>query len=158
MKTYRKIAAFTLTEMLLVLAISAIVAGLAFSIVTLFTRNVQGIQNNYAQSSQQRLFENQLAIDFNRYHSISYDKVKEELQFKTILDSVAYSFDDIYIIRKSDTLLTAQVDRTFFFLGDEKTDGTIDAIKINWDPNKLESFIFVSKRNDAAAFINLYGN
>lgn len=145
----KKIAAFTLTEMLLVVAISAIVAGLAFSIVTLFTRNIQLIQNNYNEKVNIQLFEEQLTLDFNRFHNVTYDPALQTLQCKTPIDSIQYTFNDSYLLRSLDTILYTNHTKELYFAGNKVEKGSVDAIKINLHINKDTLTLFVYKHNDA---------
>jgi prepilin-type N-terminal cleavage/methylation domain-containing protein len=158
MRLTRKIPAFTLTEMLVVMAITAIVAGLAFTILSLFGRNIQLIGSNYSHSTKLNLFEDQLAVDFNRFHSIVYDADLDELKLKTPIDSISYSFSDGLILRGLDTLLTVKTTKQLYLMGNEVERGFIDALKINLRESKPEKFIFLHKENDANFYITQNGN
>ena len=126
----RKIPAFTLTEMLVVLAITAIVAGLAFAIITLFTKNMQSIENNYSKGTERSLFTDQLKVDFNRYHTIAYDPLDRELTFKTPLDSVRYLWEENWVLRGTDTVLDLPTNLEVYNRGDKMEAGNTDAVKI----------------------------
>jgi len=154
----KKIPAFTLTEMLIVLAISTIVAGLAFTIISLFGRNIHAIENNYSVSTKRNLFEQQITIDFNRYHTISYDNQKDELNLKTPLDSIVYKFDEGVVIRNLDTLLSQKNLKKVYFSGKEIKKGDIDAIEIIFTENQKHTSIFIYKENDATFYLNENGN
>lgn len=150
----KKVSAFTLTEMLIVLVISTIVAGLAFTIISLFGRNIHAIEKNYNGATQVHLFEQQIALDFNRYHTIDYDKQKEELRFKTPLDSVLYKFEDTYILRNSDTLLFQKTFKKVYFSGKEIKEGLVDAIEFKFIENQKKTTVFIYKENDATLYLN----
>lgn len=152
----KKIHAFTLTEMLIVLAISAIVAGLAFTIISLFTRNVHHIQENYSVSTKAHLFQEQLSLDYNRFHSISYRKDLSQLELKTPLDSITYHFTENAIIRNTDTILKSNYKTAFFSFGIATKQGNVDAIKLTLEATKVPLFIF--KQNDATSFLENDGN
>ncbi len=153
MKSAKKIKSFTLTEMLIVLAITTIVAGLAFTIITLFGRNIGLIQNNYNQSAQLNLLEQQLTIDFNKFHNISYNLGSEILEMKTPLDSITYLFSEDTILRNLDTLVTKKYSKTFLYKGSETGQGGIDALKIEFNEGEKHTFLFFYKEMDAFQYI-----
>src|SRR5690606_20019260 len=144
----KKIPAFILTEMLVVLAITAIIAGLAFAIITLFTKNMQGIENNYSAGTKRSLFTDQLTIDFNRYHTIRYDPLDRELTFKNPLDSVTYLWEENWVLREKDTVLDLPTELESYNQGEKVEAGNTDAIKIRFG-EKEEDFIFIFQSNDA---------
>ncbi len=152
----KKTPAFTLTEMLIVLAISAIVAGLAFTIISLFTRNVHHIQQNYSVSTKVRLFQEQLSLDFNRFHSITYRNGLSQLELKTPLDSITYYFTENAIIRNTDTILKSNYKKEFFSFGIATKQGNVDAIKLTLEATNVPVFIF--KQNDATSYLENNGN
>lgn len=156
MRKLVKIQAFTLTEMLLVLAISTVVAGLAFSIISLFGRNIQAIQSNYAHTTEIRLFEEQLTVDFNRFQTIVFDKDTETLKLKTPLDSVQYTFDLDHIRRGEDTLIQGPHSKTLFRQGKTVSGGILDAVKIEWGEDRNPLFFY--RENDAFHYMNAHGN
>lgn len=158
MKSAKKIAAFTLTEMLIVLAITTIVVGLAFTIITLFGRNIGLIQNNYNQSTQLNLLEQQLTIDFNKFHNISYNLGSETLEMKTPLDSITYLFSEEIILRNLDTLVTKKYSKTFLYKGSETGQGRIDALKIEFSEGEKRTFLFFYKEMDAFQYITENGD
>jgi prepilin-type N-terminal cleavage/methylation domain-containing protein len=149
MKLNRKINAFTLTEMLIVLAISTIVAGLAFTIISLLERNVQIIQNNFSETTEIKLLEDRLLIDFNRYHTLHYENDKETLTISTPIESVTYNFNELYILREFDTILSVPYSKQMYYQGNEVNSGAVDAVKIQIAERKNLNSIFVNKENDA---------
>lgn len=153
----KKVPAFTLTEMLVVLAITAIVAGLAFAIITLFTKNMQSIENNYSKGTKRSLFTDQLSVDFNRYHTIGYNPLDRELTFKNPLDSVTYLLEDNWVLRGTDTVLDLQTDLEVYNRGEKVEAGNTDAIKIRFGEREGD-FIFIFQKKDASSYINEYGD
>jgi len=147
----KKVPSFTLTEMLIVLAISTIVVGLAFAIISLFSKNVRLIQNNYQSSTEMQLFSQQITLDFNRYHQIDYNNLSKELKFSTPLDSVIYKFEEEFVIRDLDTISKAGFNKEFFFLGEQVSSGNIDAMKLNTSNNNQ---LFIYKENDGYSYLN----
>jgi prepilin-type N-terminal cleavage/methylation domain-containing protein len=157
MSLKKKIPAFTLTEMLLVLAITAIIAGLAFAIITLFTKNMRDIEKNYSKSTYLGLFTDQLALDFNRFHTIEYNQSDRELIFKNPLDSVRYLWVENLVMRETDTVLDLPSGLELYNLGDKVENGNIDAIKIILEEKDLE-YIFLFQLKDAYGQIKENGN
>ncbi|NGX85377.1 prepilin-type N-terminal cleavage/methylation domain-containing protein [Aequorivita sp. KMM 9714] len=152
MRIQKKISAFTLTEMLVVLAITAIIAGLAFAIVTLFTKNMQSIVNNYNKGTKRSLFTDQLTVDFNRYNTIVYDPLDRALSFKNPLDSVIYLWEENWVIREKDTVLNLPTDLELYNSGEKLEAGNTDAIKIRFG-EKEEDFIFIFRSKDSYSHI-----
>ena len=157
MRFQKKIPAFTLTEMLVVLAITAIVAGLAFAIITLFTKNMQSIDNNYSEGTKRNLFTDQLTVDFNRYHTISYNPLDRELTFKNPLDSISYLWEENWVLRENDTVLDLHTEVELYNQGEKVAAGDTDAIKIRFGENE-EDFIFIFQDKDAYSHIKKNGD
>lgn len=158
MKLTKKTPAFTLTEMLIVLAISAIVVGLAFSIISLFGKNMQLIQKNYSNNSSLNLLENQLNLDFNRFHTIEYKSVDQALILKTPIDSISYSFKEGAILRNLDTVFKANYSKKAYLLGNEIDKGLLDALKIEINADSASRFLFVYNENDANFYLTKHGD
>lgn len=151
-----KIPAFTLTELLVAMAIAAVVIGLASSILNLLFMNIQFIQSNYAANTEINLLEQQLVVDFNTYHSITYNNDMELLQLNNELDSVSYKFQDSSILRKGDTILSKNYTKQVFYQGNTITTGNIDAIKLEFIESN--TFIFCYKENDAFDIVATNGD
>lgn len=145
----KKISAFTLTELLLVLAITAIVAGLSFTIITLFTKNIHNIENNYSRGTQLSLFSDQLTVDFNRFHNIDYDPLEKQLIFKNPLDSIIYTWKEDWVLREKDTVLNIPTKLELYYTGGKVDNGNTDAIKVWYGKKEEDNFIFVFLNKDA---------
>lgn len=153
MKKPEKIEAFTLTELLVVLVISAIVVGLAFSVLDLVQKNFRIIRENYNHSTEVQHLKQQMVIDFNRYHDAEYNQILQELRMRNEVDSILYQFSYPYLIRNLDTLPVPVEKLTSFFLGNEISEGKIDAVKVLLGmPSGY--FIFISKKNSAKTFFD----
>jgi len=144
--------------MLVVLAITSVVAGLAFSIMSLFGRNIQNIQQNYSAHTSLQLLEQQLAVDINSYPSVEYNHIEKTLALKSPIDSVRYQFKNSTILRQTDTIFNNDLFTEFYFLGKKVEKGQVDAIKINVETTSEGPFIFISKRNSAKHFLLANGN
>ena len=95
MKT--KIKAFTLSEMLVVLLLTAIVVGIAFSILSLVQRQMGGIQNTLEDGSRFRQLKQQAAIDINTFQKFKFIKKDSALVFSHPMDSIVYKLSLIHI-------------------------------------------------------------
>lgn len=148
MEFKKKIAAFTLTEVLVVIVVSAIVVGLALSVLNLVQQNFYSIRKNFQATTDNQLLKQRLLIDFNRYHTISYNESTGLIMFKNPIDSVLYKYADFRLIRDLDTLGNNIKDLTFYYEGAEVKQGQIDASKLFLGADGSE-IIFVSKVNAA---------
>lgn len=147
----KKIPAFTLSEILVVLAITAIIASLAFSVLNIIQKDMQKISFNYEKSDNLKNLEKRFALDLNEYGTIIFNKNEKVLLLKNTTDSVHYNFSENIIVREKDTLLNEYANIELFFDGREILNdiSVVDAIKINVD---VETYIFCWKPVSAADF------
>ncbi len=153
MKPNKKIQAFTLSEMIVVLILTSIVVGLAFSVLNLVQKHMYGIQQNYTNNTALNKLETSLWLDFNRYSNISFDALENELKFSTALDSVSYKFKDQYIVKEEDTFKIALQNKLLYFVVNPVEEGNIDAIKLETTKVLQNQQVFIFKPNDAAVFM-----
>lgn len=143
-----KLKSFTLAELLVVMIITAIVVGIAFSVLRLVQKQIVAIQKNYDKSTSLSLFEQRLWQDFNSYTDVSFDSTKSILFLKSPIDSISYTFDDNYILRNNVTIpLKLEIEKVFFE-GKEIQNGVIDALSFSGEAELHNYRIFVSKKND----------
>lgn len=154
MKLNRKIDAFTLSEMIVVLILTSIVVGLAFSVLTLVQKHMSAIQKNFNQTTELNKLEQSLWLDFNRYSHVSYDALEHHLQFKSELDSVSYSFNERNIIKGIDTFNVQLRYKKLYFNGKQINSGPMDAIKFETSKEFQNQHLFVFKKNDATLFMD----
>lgn len=150
----RKTQAFTLSEMIIVLIITSIVIGLAFSVLTLVQKDMAKIQYNFTNNTALNTLEQVLYIDFNRYSKIEYYDLDNTLQLSTEIESTVYQFTENYIIKNSDTFNIKIASKQLFFNGNKVEKGIIDAIKLETTKDFQNQLLFISKENDATPFIN----
>lgn len=153
-KLNSKIKAFTLSEMIVVLILTSIVVGIAFSVLNLVQKQMMGIQQNYTNATQLHKLETSLSLDFNRYSKITFDDMENELKFSTAIDSITYQFSDKHIIKGFDTFPIPLQQKQFYFDGEPKEYGQIDAIKLVAQKNFQNQQLFIFKINDANSFMN----
>jgi len=153
-QTKSKIQAFTLSEMVVVLILTSIVVGLAFSVLSLVQNHMVVIQQNFIKNSELNKLEQSLWLDFNRYSNIEYDDLEDELTFINDMGSTKYQFQKDAIIKARDTFHIQLQSQAFFFDGHQIQKGTIDALKLETSKTMQNQHFFIFKENDAIPFIN----
>ena len=149
-----KLKSFTLAELLVVMIITAIVVGMAFSVLRLVQKQIHTIQTNFEKTSTLVLFEQKLWQDFNEPHKILYDDQKQILLMTSEVDTVTYSFQEKFTMRNLDTIKLKINPNKVFFKGKEIKAGTVDAITLFAETELPDYQIFVSKKNDVTLFMN----
>lgn len=149
-----KVKSFTLSELLVVMIITAIVVGLAFSVLNLVARQIRTIEKNFQKNTELSLFEQRLWQDFNEHSTIKYSDSK--LILLSDVDTVYYTFNEEHVLRNRDTIHTKlSIDNTYY-LGRKVRSGYIDAISLS--AKELPDYsIFVSSKSDASHFMNQDG-
>lgn len=149
-----KVKSFTLSELLVVMIITAIVVGMAFSVLRLVQKQISTIQKNYEKSTRLSLFEQKLWQDFNESDNIVYNKQNNSISLHSEIDTVVYSFQDDFVIRNKDSIiLKVSIEKTLFE-GNEVSQENIDAIAISGEMELPKYKIFVSKKNDITHSMN----
>lgn len=154
MKTNSKIQAFTLSEIVVVLILTSIVIGLAFSILSLVQKQVMAIQKNFQKTTIINTLEQSLWIDFNRFPKITYNDFEDEIILKNEIDSIKYQFHDAYITKDLDTFYIEINNKALYFNGNTILKGDVDAIKLEPSKDRNNETLFIFKKNDATSFMN----
>jgi len=154
LKVNKKIRAFTLSEMIIVLILTSIVVGLAFSVLTLVQKHMYSIQQNYSKTTELNKLETSLWLDFNRYSKVDYNDFEGELKFSSLIDSVSYTFYNERIIKETDTFNIGLQSKLFFFDGEKETNGKTDAIKLVTSKDFQNQVLFIYKKNDASNYMD----
>jgi prepilin-type N-terminal cleavage/methylation domain-containing protein len=149
-----RIKSFTLPELLVVMIITAIVVGMAFSVLRLVQNQIHAIEINFEKTSSLALFEQKLWQDFNEFNAIQYNANNRNLLIESEMDTVLYSFQENYTLRNKDTLKLKLDVHKLFFEGEEIKEGAIDAISISGMAELPDYEIFVSKKNDLTLSMN----
>ncbi len=150
----KKIRAFTLNEMIVVLLITSLVVGMAFSVLRLVQLQMHGISENFEKNTEINLFRQSLWLDFNRYNSVWYDASKHRLLFSNEMKTAAYRFHEGFVTKARDTFHIKIIDRFRYFNGDVKFSGEIDALDLYTAKDDGGKRIFVFKRNAATSYLN----
>lgn len=149
-----KVASFTLHEILIVMIVSTIIIGIAFTVLTLVQRNMWAIQKNLSTSSELNKLEQSLWIDMNRYSNASFQESENKLVFESEVDSSVYHFNTGFITRARDTFNVEIKNKIFYFNGEVVSNIKIDALKLIFAKKYGNQQRFIFKRNDAIQFMN----
>ena len=152
MKT--KVKALTLNEMVIVMIITTIVVGLAFTVLSLVQRHMWSIQHNFSLNTELNRLEESLWIDTNNYNIIRFNEEDKIVKFKTVLDSTLYQFHDNYVLKDRDTFHVQIAHKTFYFNGTKVTQGKIDAMRLELPKLFKDQRLFIFKINDAKQFLD----
>ena len=150
----RKLKSFTLAELLVVMIITAIVVGMAFTVLRIVQKQIHAIQTNFDKTSTLALFEQKLWQDFNETNAIIYDNQNQTLMMTSEIDTITYLFKEDFSMRNLDTIKLKINTQNAFFKGKEVTKGYIDAIRLSAETSLPDYEIFVSKKNDITFFMN----
>lgn len=138
--------------MLVVMIITAIVVGMAFSILTLVQKQVLQIKDNFSKKTELALFEHQIWLDISDHNTII--KNQQELKMINDIDTVTYIFDEQFVIRQSDTVKLAIVPQKNFLNDKEVSLGRVDALLFSADTEIKGYQFFVYSKPDATHYIN----
>lgn len=152
MKT--KVKALTLNEMVIVMIITTIVVGIAFSVLSLVQKHMWSIQENFNLNSEFNRLEQSLWNDINQNRTIDYSPRENIIIFKTEIDSISYQFSKHYVLRELDTFHLSIEHKEFFFAGKSIKKGNVDAFRLELSKKFKDQQLFVFKINDAKQFVD----
>lgn len=151
---YTKLKSFTLSEMLVVMIITAIVVGMAFSVLSLVQKQIRNIQKNFDRTTVMSLFEQCLWQDLNGYNSVVFQN--EGITMTSDIDTMQYSFKESFVLRNKDTIHVKVKLEKAYYEGAEVTSGVIDAV--SFLATELQDYkIFVSSQPDPTQKMNQDG-
>ena len=154
LKRNNTIKAFTLSEMIVVLIITSIVVGLAFSVLSLVQKQMGAIKQNFNKNTTLNILETTLWLDFNTYPNIQFNVYEETLKMYSEIDSTTYRFTKDFIVKDLDTFAIEIEKKTWYFNGKQIEDGVLDAIKLEASKTFQNQKLFIYKKNDAIPFMN----
>lgn len=149
----KKIKAFTLTEILVVMVISTIVVSLAFMVLGMVQKQIKIIQNHKNIKENIKQVEKLIWKDVNEFN-YAYLKSKSEMYFCNEIDTIYYKITDNFIVRGIDTLLLPIKHEDFFLDGEKISIGAFDAIKITFEEPYTRSNVFAFGVKDASFYVN----
>ncbi|MFC4816004.1 MULTISPECIES: type II secretion system protein [unclassified Flavobacterium] len=143
----KKLQSFTLAELIVVMIITGIVVGLAFSVLRIIQKQIEVIGKDNEKAVEVVFLEQMLWSDFNRMQIVETTHLRQ-LKMKSELDSVVYDFKEDFVLRNRDTIrVKATIENVFFESVTTRT-GTIDAVSVSCE-NEIKGYkIFVFKKND----------
>ena len=139
----KKINAFTLSELIVVMILSSIVITMAVLIFTIVQKELLAIQQNYEHSNELKTLEQALWIDMQRGAAF-YNAKNKHLSFISPVDTVSYIMNSEAIIRNQDTLFVA-LQEFKLLLNLKETQTTPDALFLKVGSKDL----FIYKEQDA---------
>ena len=151
----KKTKAFTLSELLVVLLITVIVAGLAFTTLNLVQKQMRDIRVGFESSSEKGRLKQVLWKDFNSYSRIYFRNDTKQLLCESPRERIVYKFQESWTTRELDSFKVDTKSITGYFMGKPITSGEVDALEIKLqDPGNKTLLIY--KRNTAESFMD-YG-
>lgn len=150
MRNSKKIAAFTLSEVLIVLVVTSIVVAIAFTVLRLVTQQYNAIRLRYQERTEVQKLKQRMTTDFDSAKSIFWDDLEEKLKInKGNEDLVNYEWTDNFLLRNTDTLSKHITDLKLFYRGVDVIKGQIDGIEIELKRSGQIINLFVSKKLDS---------
>jgi len=145
----KKIPAYTLSEILIVLAITTIVIGIAFSALTLVTKQYNAMRDAYGYRTTVLQFKQQLLLDFDTAKDIHWEATEEILFIQGATQNISYEWNTDFIVRDTDTLNVGIEEALFLNNGKEVENGYIDGLALDCVTKGKRTRLFVSRKTDA---------
>jgi prepilin-type N-terminal cleavage/methylation domain-containing protein len=128
----RRLDAFTILELLVVMVVSALLFGMAYSALRMVQRQQQGIARKSALLGQISTWQTALAADF--YTSTIVTLSNDQVRCQRRDGEVTYLFQDSTLVREQgelvDTFRLPIRQCTYFWQGQERTSGLIDELTL----------------------------
>lgn len=151
MKLNHKVKAFTLAELIVVLAITSFVLIVAMYAQAWLGKSIKSLQSKFIFQNEIIILENILMKNFNT-SSVYYDDRDKLLEFYKGTDVFEIKFEDTYAVNnKKDTLWIGESEIILYLQKKQVKKGFVDAVNIKFE-NKKE--FFISKVNDASFYMN----
>lgn len=150
----KKVKAFTLQEMMVVLLITAVVVGMAFSVLNLVQKQMKNIEEIYEVKLEANKLRQSLWVDFNTYSYVYFDQEKEHLFFSNELKTKRYAIVNNQFVTERDTFHIRLQSLDFYFNNRVRASGEVDAIELKTSKETGHQHIFVYKDNAAATYLN----
>ncbi len=156
LKANKKIKSFTLSEMMVVLVISAIVISLAITVLNLVQQQIRSINTSFEKNTEIRLLKRALQHGFNT-GEVSYNSKDSLLICSHLNSSTIYEFHKNYVLRNNDTLHFEMEVIQPFVNGQPVVAGIVDALTLTISDEIKNKELFFFKPNDATFYMNNNG-
>ena len=153
MRQKHKIPAFTLSEILVVLAITSIVIALAFTVLNLITKQFTVMRTRYEERTEVTKFKQRLLFDFEKGSDVSWNERQQELAITIKEEIVSYEFASDYVLRDRDTIPFTVQNTQFYYKGEEIEEGVVDGLEVTMIIRGNTVRFFVSREVDAQQLI-----
>ena len=137
----------------MVLMITIVVVGLAFSVLNLVQKQMESMSENYEGNTELNLLRQSLWIDFQTYPNISFNSNTQVLSLSNEIENTNYHFEEEWVICKQDTFSLKLVSPLFYFDGKEVSNGPIDAIKLMVGQKNSSKAVFIYNENPASEYM-----
>jgi competence protein ComGC len=131
----KKIEAFTIQEMIVVLIVSSLVISISMVVLNLLQIQVINVKKGYATATEIRLFERILSNDFQLY-DFSISNNTAEITGVSETGTIQYRFKTDFVLRNQDTLFVKVDEKTFYVDNIKVTSGVVDAIDMSINQKK----------------------
>ncbi len=148
-----RIKTFTLHEMLVVLLITALVVGMAYSVLRLVQVQMSGIASNYTEAAEIRRLKQSLWADYHSHDRIWYESGTKEMIMANELQRIRYHFMEQMVVKAQDTFKVHIRELTPYFETESVTNGEIDALDVYLGRHDVVR-LFVYKENAATSYID----
>ncbi|CAM1344623.1 prepilin-type N-terminal cleavage/methylation domain-containing protein [Tenacibaculum amylolyticum] len=148
----KKVNAFTLGELLVVMVIATIVVSMAFVTLSMVKKQVFSIQKNFTDKQEVNLLERVLWQDFNSY-GIANLKDANSFYFTNGVEAIDYQIFNNFVLRGKDSIFVTVQNKAMFLDGEEVNNGVFDAMKLETKEFYKRS-IFVYLEKDASFYLN----
>tara|TARA_B100000780_G_C21125721_1_gene456736 strand:+ start:5645 stop:6118 length:474 start_codon:yes stop_codon:yes gene_type:complete len=149
----KKIKAFTLGELLVVLVVSSIAITISFLALENVQKQLKSIQGVFETQQQINHLERSITTDLNRYTAV-YNASKNNIVFKDGNKTIQYQIRKDYILRNKDTIALSPKEITCYLNGKQVKNGTIDALEFSFSKTYSQNGFFSYKIKDAAHYMN----
>jgi len=150
----KKVKAFTLSELLVVMLLTVIVVGLAFAVLNLVQKQMFLAQKNYQVNTELDRLKQVLWIDFRSHSQAFYNADLQLLSIANALHKIDYQFVEDYVVRQQDTFNINLATRKVFNMGEETVQGRVDALELLTSKTSGGKLVFVYRKNTAENYIN----
>ena len=149
----RKIQAFTLGELLVVMVISSIIVTVSFMALGNIQRQVKSVNETFERQQKILALERILTSDLHS-HEAQYLGESKTMVFENSFERIQYRILPNKIARNTDTLQISIGQVQLYLEGQKVSAGRFDAIEFSFSDTFDQQGFFVYKRNDGAHYIN----